>query len=236
MLSLPLPNNYILADIDPIGRGKKGVVYKAIDIVTHKVYALKYPIAMIKTIKKFQTDTPNKLNKYKNEMEEEVIIGNMMIEHFDNPMDTEIVYTITGIPILQKTFIDGPTLKETIDDNQIFFTHQHIRQELIMLFLKIADSKYVYRDLHPDNLIWNGVKWVVVDSHFPFPVRSEKEALNNIVKSHCSKLSVYYTEIKRTIFGLFGNGLYIPRYPGDTIKVMRDYIQILKSLRKLSDY
>lgn len=234
MLSLPLPNNYILANIDPIGRGKKGIVYKVIDIVTHKVYALKYPLAMIKKMDMIRTETTDKLNKYKNEMEEEVIVSDMMMEHFGNPMETTIVYTSTGIPILQKTFIDGPTLKESIDDNQLFFNDSNIRQELIILFIKIAESKYVYQDLHPDNLIWNSKQWVIVDSHIPYQVGSKQEALQKIIKSHCSKLSVYYNKTKKRIFQLFGNGIYIPEYNNNTIKIMRDYVKILRLIMKCS--
>lgn len=220
----------------PIGIGQHGTVFLMISYGEY--YAVKYSNSLLK---KMKCGCSANMRKYetKKAVLEDVAVSARMESDFSNPMKSQLAFTSKGYPVVIKSFINGRVLKYFIETNILYSGIEGIRmrQSLINLMLSMSRSYNFYKDLNSNNLIWNGMLWVVVDCKPPVQMQSKKMALCENTKDFINRLCANkgrFCYIKeKAIYNLFNKGIYIPEYTLETFentKIMCDQIYALTLL------
>lgn len=225
-----LPIGYTLLSNVPIGVGTKGTVFLVqFDNVK---YVLKYNNVLLRRLGRYNSKC--RLTKTKNDFyKNDIALAQNMHDDFNNPMEARLEFTETNVPVVIKTYIHGPRLKDLLDSG-IFFENDKYKNQLIKLLSDAADSKKIYLDFHPNNLIWNDMMWVVVDAKNGGSTTKISKAFRIMLNNFLDKLSVYdlhsnYTT-KKNLYEFIGKGKYIPTYNNYTYRQTLLLKQDLKSI------
>ncbi len=197
------------------GEGGNGIVYRLIDKKNKKKHVAKLFKFRSKKIKKYQnTDEYNTLvnqgkihsnNKNSIEMntdkwraKREFITHTKLMKIIPEYSVLATIFIFNGVFLIKKRFIEGLTLKTTIESKKFDIEKQNALKKL---FSVLAKTKYSFKSLNPANIIFetNTRKWIIIDAGNFTLHKTTKEAYGQIIKNFKKDLFIHKKGFQRTI-------------------------------------